>query len=87
MDEIILVDLADSPIGYMEKLEAHRTPQLHRAFSIFIVNEDKMLIQKRNINKYHSGGLWANACCSHPRKNDCSTESAKNAEVVRLQHF
>jgi len=68
MDELILVDLDDNEIGHMSKPEAHRLGTLHRAFSVFIINDkNEMLIQKRNENKYHSGGLWTNACCSHPR--------------------
>lgn len=67
-DEIILVDIYDNEIGSMKKLEAHKKPMLHRAFSIFLFSGDRILIQKRNISKYHSGGLWANSCCSHPRK-------------------
>lgn len=71
MDELILVDLFDNEIGSMSKSEAHRLGRLHRAFSIFIINDNnQMLIQRRNINKYHSGGLWTNACCSHPRKGE-----------------
>jgi isopentenyl-diphosphate delta-isomerase len=64
--KIVLVDIFDRQIGTAEKLEAHRLPRLHRAFSIFIRHEGKMLIQRRAAHKYHSGGLWANACCSHP---------------------
>ena len=66
-DKLIWVDLFDREIGYGEKLETHVKNQLHRAFSVFIVYDGKMLIQKRALEKYHSGGLWANACCSHPR--------------------
>ena len=66
MNPIILTDLYDNEIGVMSKSEAHRLGRLHRAFSVFIVDGDKMLIQKRHRDKYHSGGLWANACCSHP---------------------
>lgn len=66
-DELILVNLKDEVTGKGEKLWVHENDRLHRAFSVFIVSEGKMLIQKRNKNKYHSGGLWANACCSHPR--------------------
>lgn len=70
MDDLILVDLEDNPIGYMEKAEAHRLCRLHRAFSVFIVDGNRMLLQQRNKSKYHSGGLWANACCSHPRRGE-----------------
>jgi isopentenyl-diphosphate Delta-isomerase len=64
---IILVDHEDREIGTMEKMEAHRKGLLHRAFSIFIFNSNgQMLLQQRADKKYHSAGLWANACCSHP---------------------
>ena len=66
-DKLIWVDLFDKEIGSGEKLDTHVKNQLHRAFSVFIVYDGKMLIQKRALEKYHSGGLWANACCSHPR--------------------
>lgn len=66
-DKLIWVDLFDREIGSGEKLETHVKNQLHRAFSVFIVHDGKMLIQRRALGKYHSGGLWANACCSHPR--------------------
>ena len=64
---VILVDERDEAVGIMEKMEAHRKGALHRAFSVFIMNEKgEMLIQQRAEGKYHSGGLWSNACCSHP---------------------
>ena len=67
MTEVVLVNQYDEPIGTMEKLEAHRRPHLHRAFSIFLFNQqNEMLLQRRALTKYHSGGLWTNACCSHP---------------------
>lgn len=66
-DKLIWVDLFDQEIGSGEKMETHVKNQLHRAFSVFIVYDGKMLIQRRALGKYHSGGLWANACCSHPR--------------------
>jgi isopentenyl-diphosphate delta-isomerase len=66
-NEVILVDEKDTFMGTMEKMEAHRRGLLHRAFSIFILNEkNEMLIQQRADTKYHSAGLWSNACCSHP---------------------
>lgn len=65
--EVILVDENDTAIGHAEKMLAHRQGLLHRAFSIFIFTSDgKMLLQQRALTKYHSGGLWTNACCSHP---------------------
>ena len=76
MENIILVDTADRPVGICEKLEAHAKPMLHRAFSIFLYSDGQMLLQGRNRNKYHSGGLWANACCSHPRAGETLEEAA-----------
>lgn len=69
---LLLVDKNDTVIGYGEKNEVHKKEQLHRAFSLFLYNslEKKMLIHKRALHKYHSGGLWTNACCSHPRKGE-----------------
>lgn len=67
MENVILVDANDRAIGTMEKMEAHRKGLLHRAFSIVLFNDEgKMLLQKRSRDKYHSSGLWTNACCSHP---------------------
>jgi isopentenyl-diphosphate delta-isomerase len=64
--DVILVDEKDNPIGTEEKLAAHQKGLLHRAFSVFVFNsKGEMLLQKRNKNKYHSGGLWTNTCCSH----------------------
>lgn len=74
---IILVDEQDQEIGYGEKLEVHVKHQLHRAFSVFIYDKKtkRMLIQKRAEGKYHSGGKWSNACCSHPRKGEIMEEA------------
>lgn len=76
MEEVILVTEKDEPIGQMEKMEAHRQGLLHRAFSVFIINDrNEMLLQQRAKTKYHSSGLWTNACCSHPRPYE-DTEAA-----------
>lgn len=74
-EEIMLVGLDDEIIGSETKIKVHEKGLLHRAFSVFIIDNDKMLLQKRNINKYHSGGLWTNACCSHQRKNESLEEA------------
>jgi len=68
-EQIILVDKQDRALRPIAKLAAHRRPaKLHRAFSIFIFNsKNQMLLQLRARKKYHFGGLWTNACCSHPR--------------------
>jgi len=82
MEEVILVTEQDEPIGRMEKMEAHWKGVLHRAFSVFIINDkNEMLLQQRAKTKYHSGGLWTNACCSHPRPGE-ETEAA----AVRRLH-
>lgn len=66
-NHIILVNEHDEALATMEKLEAHRKGLLHRAFSVFIINtKGEMLLHQRASHKYHSGGLWTNACCSHP---------------------
>ncbi len=67
MEHVILVDEHDAELGTMEKLEAHQRGLLHRAFSIILFNsKGELLLQKRALKKYHSGGLWTNTCCSHP---------------------
>src|SRR5579871_6227398 len=77
MEEVILVNEQDEACGTMEKMEAHRQGILHRAFSIFIFNnKHEMLLQQRAANKYHSGGLWTNACCSHPKPDESPAEAA-----------
>ena len=82
---IVKVDIFDNEIGEIEKMEAHFKPVLHRAFSVFIVNDkNEMLIQKRAEHKYHSAGLWANACCSHPRSGENVIESAKERMVDEI---
>ena len=83
MEKVILVDTQDNVIGSMEKLEAHRKGILHRAFSILIFNsKGEVLLQKRSKKKYHSGGLWTNACCSHPLPNESMSEATRK----RLKH-
>ena len=71
-DLLILVDENDDEIGYGEKLETHIAGRLHRAFSLFVFdkNSKTLLIHQRAVGKYHSGGLWTNSCCSHPRKGE-----------------
>ena len=69
-NKIIAVDLYGNPIGEYTKEEGHVRPILHRAFSVFLYSHDQMLIQQRAMNKYHSAGLWANSCCSHPQPGE-----------------
>ncbi|MBL7765285.1 MAG: isopentenyl-diphosphate Delta-isomerase [Chitinophagaceae bacterium] len=76
--QVVCVDLNDKEIGMAEKMEAHRLGLLHRAVSVFLFNnQNEMLIQKRALSKYHSGGLWANACCSHPIPGESSLMAAE----------
>jgi len=77
MEEVILVDEADNQIGTAEKLQAHKEGKLHRCFSAFVFNsEGKLLLQQRAKSKYHSGGLWSNTCCSHPRPGEAVEAAA-----------
>ncbi|MFY8020293.1 MAG: isopentenyl-diphosphate Delta-isomerase [Bacteroidia bacterium] len=77
LEEVILVDENDNEIGLMEKMEAHEKALLHRAFSVFVFNKKgELLLQQRALHKYHSGGLWTNTCCSHPRKGEEVINSA-----------
>jgi isopentenyl-diphosphate delta-isomerase len=77
-EQVILVDHEDVPRGQMDKMEAHKKGLLHRAFSVFIFNSKReLLLQQRALNKYHSGGLWTNTCCSHPRVNESNIQAAK----------
>ena len=69
-DILILVDYLDQEIGCEEKMKVHQKHLLHRAFSLFCYHNNLLLLQVRNINKYHSGGKIANSCCSHPRRGE-----------------
>ena len=74
---VVLVDEQDNEIGLMGKMAAHREGRLHRAISIFLFNDQgQMLLQQRAFSKYHSGGLWSNTCCSHPRQNESILDAA-----------
>jgi isopentenyl-diphosphate Delta-isomerase len=78
IEKVILVDSFDNEVGTMEKMEAHRFGgTLHRAFSVFVFNAaGEMLLQQRAISKYHSGGLYTNTCCSHPRPHEDISDAA-----------
>lgn len=82
---VILVNPDDEAIAVIDKLSAHKYAMLHRAFSVFIyrIHQGKieMLLQQRQLNKYHCGGLWSNACCSHP----LPTETVEQAGARRLK--
>lgn len=82
IEQVILVDNQDRPLGVMPKLEVHQKGLLHRAFSVFIFNSNgELLLQQRSHKKYHSAGLWSNTCCSHPMPG----ESVSGAASRRLK--
>ena len=77
MEQVVLVNERDEELGLMEKMEAHEKALLHRAFSVFVFNQKgELLLQQRALDKYHSGGLWTNTCCSHPRPNELVADAA-----------
>ncbi len=94
---VILVDEFDAPIGFMPKMEAHEKGVLHRAFSVFILNEkNEIMLQQRAHQKYHSPLLWTNTCCSHQREGETNLEAGKRrlfeemgiqTELKELFHF
>ena len=85
IEKVILVDENDNQVGVMPKLEAHQKGLLHRAFSIFIFNSKyELLLQKRASSKYHSGGLWTNTCCSHPREGEEILDAAKRRLIEEM---
>ncbi len=77
-EQVILVDQNDNPRGLMPKMEAHEKAELHRAFSVFIFNDQKeLMLQQRAKHKYHSPLLWTNTCCSHQRAGESNIEAGK----------
>lgn len=78
MTDVVLVDENDRQIGLREKQRAHLDGALHRAVSVFVFDStgEKMLLQQRALDKYHSGGLWSNACCSHPGPSEAVLDAA-----------
>lgn len=78
VEKVILVNKKDKKIGEGEKLKTHIEGKLHRAISVFLFNKKgELLIQKRAKDKYHSAGLWANTCCTHPRPGEKAIMAAK----------
>lgn len=76
-EKVILVNKHDQPIGEMEKMEAHRKGELHRAISVLVFNNrNELMLQQRALSKYHTPGLWSNTCCSHPRPGESSLQAA-----------
>ena len=96
-EKVILVNENDEPIGLMEKLEAHQKAVLHRAFSVFVLNDKKeVMLQQRAHHKYHSPLLWTNTCCSHQREGESNLQAGTrrlqeemgfSTELKELFHF
>ena len=96
-EQVVLISEKDEVLGLMEKMQAHENRILHRAFSVFLFNENgEMLLQKRAAHKYHSPNQWTNAVCSHPRNNETYIDGAKRrmkeelgieAELTPKFHF
>lgn len=84
-ERLILVDERNRATGFGGKTSVHRAGLLHRAFSIFIVDDQgRLLLQKRSAAKYHSGGLWANSCCGHPRPGEQTIVAARRRLTEEL---
>lgn len=96
-EQVILVNEKDEPIGLMNKMEAHEKAILHRAFSVFILNDNnEVMLQQRAHHKYHSPLLWTNTCCSHQRAGETNIQAGKRrlyeemgfeVELKELFHF
>ncbi|MEO8575948.1 MAG: isopentenyl-diphosphate Delta-isomerase [Gemmatimonadales bacterium] len=77
-ERVILVSDLDEIIGEAGKLDVHRTGQLHRAFSVLVLDDrGRVLLQRRADSKYHSPGLWSNTCCGHPRPGERTVDAAE----------
>lgn len=96
-EKVILVNENDEQIGLMEKLEAHEKAVLHRAFSVFVLNDkNEVMLQQRAHHKYHSPLLWTNTCCSHQREGETNIQAGTrrlqeemgfSTELKELFHF
>ncbi|KWT65205.1 Isopentenyl-diphosphate delta-isomerase [Hyphomicrobium sulfonivorans] len=85
LEHVILVDPDDQPLGTERKIEAHVEGKLHRAFSVLIHDGNgRMLLQQRAPEKYHSGGLWTNACCGHPRPGEATIDAARRRLIEEM---
>ena len=77
-EHLILVNEQNRAVGRGEKLAVHEAGLLHRAFSVFLADANgRILLQQRSLKKYHSGGLWANSCCGHPRPGERTRAAAE----------
>ncbi len=84
-ENVVLVDEQDNQLGLMGKVQAHVEGRLHRAFSVVIFNlKGEILLQQRAMGKYHSRGLWTNACCSHPRHGEEMLDAAHRRLIEEM---
>jgi isopentenyl-diphosphate Delta-isomerase len=84
-DLVVLVDQRDTPLGMAPKLDVHRDGRLHRAVSVVLCDAGgRLLIQRRAATKYHSGGLWSNTCCGHPRPGELAPDAARRRLRVEM---
>jgi len=60
----------------VEKLEAHQKGLRHKAISVFLMRDGKVLLQQRAMGKYHTPGLWTNTCCTHPHWGEAAVDCA-----------
>lgn len=96
-EKVILVDINDEPLGLMDKMAAHEQALLHRAFSVFVLNDqNEVMLQQRASHKYHSPLLWTNTCCSHQRAGESNIQAGERrleeemgfiTELKELFHF
>jgi isopentenyl-diphosphate delta-isomerase len=96
-EKVILVNTNDEPLGLMDKMAAHEQALLHRAFSVFVLNDkNEVMLQQRASHKYHSPLLWTNTCCSHQRAGESNIQAGKRrleeemgfkTELKELFHF
>jgi isopentenyl-diphosphate delta-isomerase len=78
LEQVILVDPQDNEVGVRNKLQAHQRGELHRAFSVFVLNANgQLLLQRRAEGKYHTAGLWSNTCDGHPRPGETVLHAAQ----------
>lgn len=73
MTDIMIPAWVDGTLQPVEKLDAHLRGLRHKAVSVFVMAGDEMLIQRRALGKYHTPGLWANTCCTHPDWEEADT--------------
>ena len=66
----------DGELVPVEKLKVHQLGLRHKAVSAFVLSGPNLLLQKRAACKYHTPGLWANTCCTHPDWNEAPVECA-----------